>query len=125
AIKRAIARWYLDLLSGCPDVELQGEAPGAKSVYWMFGVKLGHRFAQGRDAVMDQLKAKGVETRAFFCPMHLQPVFEKPDPRFPDRRGSWPVAEDLWQRGLYLPSGLGLTRGQVGEVVAKLLECRR
>ncbi len=90
----------------------------------MFGVKLSPGFVQGRDAVMEQLKARGVETRAFFCPMHLQPVFEKADPRFPDRGGSWPIAEDLWARGLYLPSGLGLTRAQAAEVAAKLLECR-
>ena len=36
-----------------------------------------------------------------------------------------PVSEDLWARGLYLPSGLGLTHAQVEEVAAKLLECRR
>jgi perosamine synthetase len=125
ARKREIARWYMELLSGCPDVGLPGEAPGAKSVYWMFGVKLGGRFPQGRDAVMAELSAKGVDTRAFFCPMHLQPVFDKRDPRFPNRSGSWPVSEDLWKRGLYLPSGLALTRAQAGEVVHKLLECRR
>ncbi|HEV2064362.1 MAG TPA: DegT/DnrJ/EryC1/StrS family aminotransferase [Thermoanaerobaculia bacterium] len=125
AQKREIARWYLDLLAGCPDVETPVEAPGAKSVYWMFGVKLGNRFSQGRDAVMAGLRDKGVDTRAFFCPMHLQPVFQASDPRFPDRSGSWPVSEDLWRRGLYLPSGLGLTRPQAEEVVGKLLGCRR
>jgi perosamine synthetase len=125
AKKREIARWYLRLLSGCPDLQLPAEAPGAKSVYWMFGVKVSGRFSQGRDAVMGELSSKGVETRAFFCPMHLQPVFEGADPRFPGRSGSWPVSEDLWARGLYLPSGLGLTHAQVEEVAAKLLECRR
>ena len=125
ARKREIARWYLDLLTGCPDVEVPHEAAGAKNVYWMFGVKLGPRFTAGRDAVMEELKAAGVETRAFFCPMHLQPVFQGSDPRFPDTRGAYPVSRDLWARGLYLPSGIGLTRAQVEEVVGKLLECRR
>ena len=123
--KREIASWYLERLGLCHDVEVPTETPGAKNVYWMFGVKLGPRFPQGRDAVMDELKAKGVETRAFFCPMHQQPVFQSSDPRYPDVRGEYPVSEDLWSRGLYLPSGLGLTRAQVHEVVDKLLECRR
>ena len=122
--KREIARWYAQALGDCPDVMLPGEAPGVKNVYWMYGVKLGDRFRQGRDAVMAQLKEKGVETRAFFCPMHLQPVFARSDPRFPDTRGDYPVSEDLWKRGLYLPSGLSLTRAQVEEVAAKVLECR-
>jgi len=123
-IKREIASWYLSLFAFGPDLEMPAEAPGAKNVYWMFGVKLGPRFAQGRDAVMDELKAKGVETRAFFCPMHQQPVFQENGPRYPDVRGEYPVSEDLWNRGLYLPSGLGLTRPQVQEIVGKLLECR-
>ena len=125
ARKRLIASWYLEALSGCPDVQVPAEAPGTKSVYWMFGVQLGPGFPQGRDAVMDELKAKGVDTRAFFCPMHLQPVFQRADPRFPDQSGSWPVSEDLWRRGLYLPSGLGLTREQAHEVAERLLACRR
>ena len=125
ARKRELASWYLEAFAGCPDVELPWEAPGAKNVYWMFGVKLGPRFPQGRDAVMAELKGKGVETRAFFCPMHLQPVFRGEDPRFPDIAGDYPVSEELWRTGLYLPSGLGVTRAQVTEVVEKLLECRR
>ena len=123
--KRELARWYLEAFAGCPDVELPWEAPGAKNVYWMFGVKLGPRFSQGRDAVMAELKGKGIETRAFFCPMHLQPVFRGEDPRFPDITGDYPVSEELWRSGLYLPSGLGVTRAQVEEVAGKLLECRR
>ncbi len=124
--KREIASWYLDLLGSESDVEVPAEAPGAKNVYWMFGVKLGPRFAQGRDAVMEELKAKGIETRAFFCPMHRQPVFQDGgDPRWPDVRGDFPVSDDLWERGLYLASGPGLTRAQAVEVAEKLLACRR
>jgi perosamine synthetase len=121
--KREIARWYAEALGDSPDVTLPWEAPGAKNVYWMYGVKLGDRFRR-RDAVMTQLKEKGIETRAFFCPMHLQPVFAGSDPRFPDTQGDFPVSLELWKRGLYLPSGLGLTRVQVEEVSGKLLECR-
>ena len=126
ARKRKIAGWYLSLLASGSDVEVPIEAPGAKSVYWMFGVKLGRSFPQGRDAVMEELKGKGIETRAFFCPMHRQPVFsDGGDPRFPDVGGDYPVSDDLWNRGLYLPSGPGLTREQAGEVADKLLSCRR
>jgi perosamine synthetase len=124
--KREIAGWYLEGLGSCPDVEPPAEASWATNVYWMFGVKLGPRFSQGRDAVMEELRSGGIETRAFFCPMHRQPVFQSDgDPRYPDVTGEYPVSDDLWNRGLYLPSGLGLTRAQVDEIVQKLLECRR
>ena len=124
--KREIARWYADAFAGVADVELPWEAPGAKNVYWMYGVKLGDSFRRGRDGVMAAMKERGVETRAFFCPMHQQPVFadNDRDPRFPETSGEYPVSDDLWKRGLYLPSGLGLTRAQVQEVAVKLAECR-
>lgn len=122
--KREIARWYAEAFAGVADVELPWEAPGATNVYWMYGVKLGDSFRLGRDGVMAAMKEKGVETRAFFCPMHRQPVFSGSDPRFPDVSGDYPVSDDLWKRGLYLPSGLGLTRAQVEEVVEKLAGCR-
>jgi perosamine synthetase len=73
---------------------------------------------------MKKLKDKGVDTRAFFCPMSMQPVFKGNDPRFPDTSGDYPVSVDLWNRGLYLPSGLGLTRSQIEEVAQKLVECK-
>jgi perosamine synthetase len=124
AKKREIARWYADAFEAVEDVELPWEAPGVKNVYWMYAVKLGDGFRHGRDGVMAAMKEKGVETRAFFCPMHRQPVFQGSDRRFPDVSGEYPVSDDLWKRGLYLPSGLGLTRAQAEEVVAKLVECR-
>ena len=75
---------------------------------------------------MDELKAKGIETRAFFCPMHRQPVFQdRSDARYPEVCGEYPVSDELWDRGLYLPSGTGLKREQAEEVAEKLLGCRR
>jgi perosamine synthetase len=122
--KREIARWYEEAFGQVEDVELPWEAPGVRNVYWMYGVKLGDSFQRGRDSVMAAMREKGVETRAFFCPMHRQPVFQRDDSRFPDVSGEYLVSDDLWKRGLYLPSGLGLTRSQVHEVVEKLAECR-
>jgi perosamine synthetase len=124
AKKREIARWYAEAFADVEDVDLPWEAPGATNVYWMYGVKLGDSFHRGRDGVMARMKEKGVETRAFFCPIHRQPVFSRSDSRFPDVSGEYPVSDDLWKRGLYLPSGLGVTRSQVEEVVSKLAECR-
>ena len=125
ARKREIAQTYSELLQGQPDITLPWEAPWAKNVYWMYGVLIGNGFGTTRDEVMRTLREKGVETRAFFYPMHRQPVYQDKDRRFPDTSGRYPVSDDLAARGLYLPSGLGLTITQIQEVVNKLLECRR
>jgi perosamine synthetase len=122
--KREIGRIYTNLLEAESDIMLPHEEPWAKNVYWMYGIVVRDEFGKSKDLVMKELREKGVETRSFFCPMHLQPVFRGADPRYPDISGAYPVSEDLWRRGLYLPSGLGITKEQQEEVVAKLLSCR-
>lgn len=123
--KRNIAAAYTRRLRGQRDITLPYEAPGCKSVYWMYGVLLGDSFGPDKSRAMELLKRKGIETRSFFHPLHRQPVYVTGrDPRFPDIRGEYPVSDMLYQRGLYLPSGIGLTEAQVDEVVRKLLECR-
>lgn len=121
--KRWIGQRYNALLGDCPALTLPVEMPWAKNVYWMYGVLIGDEFGVSKEAVMAKLKADGVETRSFFCPMHMQPVFQADDPRLPDTCGEYPVSADLWKRGLYLPSGPGLTEENLCEVAEKLLAC--
>ena len=123
--KRWIAHSYTELLSQEPELRLPFEASWAKNTYWMYGVLLCDGFGSTKDEVMKKLKDKGVDTRSFFCPMHLQPVFANSgNAAYPDVSGHYPNSEVLWQRGFYLPSGLGLTSAQIEEVAAKLLDCK-
>jgi perosamine synthetase len=124
ARKRWIGQTYNELLAGQPDLILPYEESWAKNVYWMYGIVLKDSFGVTKDDLMKKLKEKGVDTRSFFCPMSMQPLFKGSDPRFPDVSGDYPVSVDLWNRGLYLPSGLGLTQPQMEEVAEKLLECK-
>jgi perosamine synthetase len=121
--KRFIGQTYNELLAGAADLTLPYEEPWAKNVYWMYGIVAGDGFGRTKDELMVMLKGKGVDTRSFFCPMSMQPIFKGADPRFPDISGSYPVSVDLWNRGLYLPSGIGLKREQMQEVADKLMEC--
>src|SRR2546430_10110782 len=72
ARKREIARMYNELLQGQPDMTLPWEAPWARNVYGMYGVLIGNAFGMNRDEVIRKLGEKGIETRAFFYPMHRQ-----------------------------------------------------
>ena len=74
---------------------------------------------------MEGLKARGVDSRSFFYPVSEQPVFEGDDPRFPDRTGSRPVSSNLGRRGLYLPSGIGLTDAQIKICAEALMSLKR
>jgi perosamine synthetase len=80
-------------------VELLSVREYAAAVSWMFGILV--RDLAERDGLMAYLAAHGVETRTFFLPMHQQPVYKSSE--------SFPVAEDLGRRGLYLPSSSHLS----------------
>lgn len=126
ARKREIAAWYSEALAGEAGLQLPAEAPWARSVYWMYGVVLPAGRDGARNEVMRRLKAAGIETRPFFHPMHLQPVFQSgDDARYPDVHGSYPVAERLGRDGLYLPSSLTLTREDVQFISEALSRVRR
>ncbi|HAH22103.1 MAG TPA: aminotransferase DegT [Candidatus Omnitrophica bacterium] len=109
--KRWIARCYNERLKGLDGLTLPREEPWVKNVYWMYSLLIDKK-ATGftRDAFRAQLLKEGVDTRAFFFPMHKQPVFLK---QGMFRREKYPVAEDIARRGLYLPSGMALTESQI------------
>ena len=113
ARKRAIAAAYTERLRGVPGLELPVEEPWARSVYWVYGIVLDERTGMDAAELARQLHARGIETRPFFLGMHEQPVFHKMG-LFRGER--YPVAERLARQGLYLPSGLTLTKTQIDQV---------
>ena len=103
--KRAMGKIYHELLKDIPSIQLPLEATdSSKNIYWVFGVVLGEDLAIDAKGVMFALKERGIGTRPFFCPMHLQPVLKRLG-FFQNEK--LPNAENLWNRGFYLPMGLG------------------
>ena len=113
ARKREIARTYLEALAGFEHVTLPVERPACRNVYWMFGVLINDSFGRTKNEVMELLREHGVDSRSFFYPMSEQPAMRGTDPRLPRLDGHRPVSADLGRRGMYLPSGLGLTAEQI------------
>ena len=65
-----------------------------------------------RNELMNNLEKKGIETRPFFIPMHEQPVFRNMG-LFKFKGESYPVAEELARKGMYLPSSSGLKEEEI------------
>jgi len=121
--KRAMGRRYSELLGDIDGLQLPlARTDYAENIYWVYGLVLDD--ARGLDSAeaVRRLAALGVGCRPFFCPMHQQPVLKS--------RGlfageSYPVAERLYRRGFYIPSGLALTEAQmvrVAEAVHEVLK---
>jgi perosamine synthetase len=118
AEKRRIAHTYNHFLSEVPGVQLPGEAEWARNVYWMYAIVLKSGFGMTRDQLIQWLYDRGVDSRTFFCPMNQQPCLESL-PGF--RKVPCPVADSLWETGLYLPSTYTLTEEQL-EKIAHLIQ---
>jgi perosamine synthetase len=119
------ARLYTSHLQDTEGITTPPEKDWAKNVYWMYGILVEDGFGMTKEELMQHLEEKGIETRSFFQPMHMQPVFidKKSDEKnkagyaFPDTKGEYPISEELYSKGLYLPSGSSLTEEQIKTVV--------
>lgn len=103
--KRQIAEWYQQMLRDQP-LSLHGEADGTRHSFWLCSALAEDESA--RDALRTHLRREGIETRPVFHPAHTMPVFSSALP--------FPVAENISQRGLSLPSYPALTEEMVGQV---------
>jgi perosamine synthetase len=113
--KRWIAAEYTQRLCHLQSVQLPIEENWARSVFWVYTLLLAQDHPLDAVALAAELGKRGVETRPFFLGMHEQPVLHE--------RGlfvgeSYPVTERIARKGLYIPSGLGITKEQIHVVCA-------
>lgn len=113
--RRNIAHGYRDALEGIPGISFApDEGKFGKNNYWVVGLALDKDVFPDAIQMAERLLDAGVQTRPFFYPLHLQPVFKK-SAVFRDYH--LPVAEWLGDYGLYLPNGLGMSDDQLHEAV--------
>jgi perosamine synthetase len=110
--KRKIADWYAEELAYCPYIEFQPEIGNVYNSYWMCSILVDE--LQKRDILRSRLDEKGIETRPFFWPVHLMPMYFRKNTHFP-------VAEDLAARGINLPSYPMLTKEQVHFIASETI----
>ena len=97
------------MLKGVSNITLPPEAPWAKNVYWMYTILINDVSSISRDKLMTILeKEYEIDTRATFCPIHLQPAYKD---LYKGER--YPVAETLGRKGINLPSGNTTTKEEV------------
>lgn len=111
--KRRIAALYYERLKTVAGLRLPAELEWARNIYWMYGIVVTPEYGIGRDELIARLSDAGIETRTFFCPMNQQPFLQK-IPGF--RSAPCPVADALWQTGLYLPSGSNLRETDIDRI---------
>jgi len=142
--KREIFDYYYNSLKDLPGIEFMPEAPFGRSNRWLTVILITpERFGTDRETLRLALEAENIESRPVWKPMHLQPVFAAVNGdvgqksaivqnrqrggkrRYACRVVGGQLAEDLFSRGLCLPSGTAMSEADLGRVVAIIRRMRR
>lgn len=119
--KRDIGNEYLKALNNHPWLTFQAsETSECVNAYWVFSVRLTDKCPHTPEVLAEMLKKRKIETRRFFYPINRQPVLI--DSKLLLNDNQQPNSTELWNRGLYLPSGLGNTREEIAFVCKTLWE---
>jgi pyridoxal phosphate-dependent aminotransferase EpsN len=103
--RRSNAFRYRDAFADLPGISLMPQAPYGLHTNWLSCFLIADQeFGASRDALILALDAVNVEARPVWKPMHLQPLYAGCE-CYGGR-----VAEDLFRRGICLPSSSSLSR---------------
>ncbi|SFC34775.1 dTDP-4-amino-4,6-dideoxygalactose transaminase [Algibacter lectus] len=109
AARRANYEFYKKHLSGFNTIEFVDEPAGSYSNRWITCIKTDS--FETREKIRLTLLEDDIESRPLWKPMHTQPVF-KDCLHFSDG-----TSEDLFEKGLCLPSGSNLTNDDLNRIL--------
>ena len=94
--------YYTSLLKGCEEFIQYplSEHNGVDNHYWVYGIVI--KNGVSRELVMEELTSKGIQTRPFFWPLHLQNSLPK---EFKSSEYILPNSEFIGKNGFYIPIG--------------------
>ena len=102
--KKEIYAQYKEAFADIPEISMNPLNKDGDANCWLSCMAIAEGCSVTPDMVMDALDAENIESRPIWKPMHLQPVFESYDFITLQEQGS--VAEDIFLRGLCLPSDI-------------------
>ena len=114
--RERVARMYNERLRDIEAVTVPKVSPNTSQMSWfVYVVRLSSDI--DRDRVIEQLGARGIPTRSYFSPIHLQPFYRE---RFGYKEGDYPIAEAAAKSTLALPFYGNLKEDEV-DYVCKML----
>ena len=118
AARRQIFEWYEEFLADLPGVQFMPEAEYGRSTRWLTCLTIDPRdFGADREEIRLALEIDDIESRPVWKPMHMQPVFRGA------RVFGGSVAEELFEKGLCLPSGSAMSRNDVERISRIVRDC--
>ncbi len=121
--RRKVFENYQALFAECPWIQWMPEAEFGRANRWLTTLTLSDDINVDIAAIVEKMAAENIEVRPLWKPMHRQPVFSTAE--YYQHDTGYSVCDDLFSKGLCLPSGSNLTYEQqqrVAHVLLKLLE---
>lgn len=112
AKKSQVAIWYKEALKGSR-FEFHVELEDVVHSYWMCTVLIPE--GMDRHALKEFLMEHGIETRPMFYPIHTMPIYSQ-------KYEKHQMAESLARRGMNLPSYPSLSKENIDEIVAVIMQ---
>ena len=118
--RRKVNLSYRTRLADVPGIEFMPAAAYGDPIFWFTTITVDpEAFGATSDDIRIRLEAADIESRPPWKPLHTQPTYAG----CPTRGGK--VAEDIFRRGLCLPSGSSLTDDDLDRVIETVLATRR
>lgn len=102
--KKEIYAQYQEAFAEIPQISMNPLNADGDANCWLSCMTIAEGCSVTPDMVMDALEKENAESRPIWKPMHLQPVFADCD--FVTVREQGSLAEDIFRRGLCLPSDI-------------------
>lgn len=122
ALKKKIYEQYKEAFADIEEITMNPMNPDGDANNWLSCMTIAPGCKVTPNDVMDALEAENMESRPIWKPMHLQPVFEECDfISVTDQKVS--VGEDIFNRGLCLPSDIKNTKEDMEHIISIVRGC--
>lgn len=112
-LKKNNASLYNELLGNEKGITLPVERPYAKNCFWLYSIVIEDEFELTRDEIILKLNKNEIEARPFFYPVHKMLPYKD------FKHGDMNVTDELYNKGINLPSSVGLKK----EDIVKVCKC--
>ncbi|MEH7356512.1 aminotransferase class I/II-fold pyridoxal phosphate-dependent enzyme [Neobacillus drentensis] len=118
--RRAVFNYYYQHLSALPGIKFVNELENTRSNRWLTTLLIEEKESGLSNQTLLQLLSKEkIEARHVWKPLHLQPLFK--GALYYSHSETEHVAEELFNKGICLPSGSGMSEEQKMRVISCIL----
>lgn len=119
--REKVANIYRQKLKNIKGICIPYNSPQIKRSWFVYVIILDDNYSiKQRDAILANLKARGIGCAGYFPPIHLQPFYVK---SFDYKIGDYPITEYVAQRTIALPFYNNLIEEQIEYITENLKEC--